>query len=183
MVDLDDYADEFAPQTTAETVFKQLISQREADLRAFFRKRTRADQDITDLTQEVYLRLLRVKNAELIENPEAYLFTVAGNLLKEQALVQQRFSQQVDAEHPAVQIELAELPRAEAELDLRQRSARLQEVLKQLPIKCQAVVAMYYQQEQSYQQIAAQLDISTNMVKKYLAQALVHCRKRMVNWR
>jgi DNA-directed RNA polymerase specialized sigma24 family protein len=35
----------------------------------------------------------------------------------------------------------------------------------------------------SYEEIAQKLDISVNMVKKYLVHALVHCRRRMVSLR
>jgi len=31
----------------------------------------------------------------------------------------------------------------------------------------------------SYQEVALQLGVSTHMVKKYLSQALAHCRRRM----
>jgi DNA-directed RNA polymerase specialized sigma24 family protein len=40
-------------------------------------------------------------------------------------------------------------------------------------------VALRFWQGQSYDEIAQRLDISANMVKKYLSQALVHCRRRM----
>ena len=34
-----------------------------------------------------------------------------------------------------------------------------------------------------YEEIALRLGVSTNMVKKYLSQALVHCRRRMARLR
>jgi len=39
--------------------------------------RVRNIADVPDITQEVYLRMLRVPNVESIRSPEAYLFTVA----------------------------------------------------------------------------------------------------------
>ncbi len=36
--------------------------------------------------QEVYLRLLRLDRPDLIRAPEAYLFTIASNIAREQAL-------------------------------------------------------------------------------------------------
>jgi len=38
---------------------------------------------------------------------------------------------------------------------------------------------LQYRDGLSYQEIADRLNVSTNMVKKYLSQALVHCRGRM----
>ncbi|MGC3980087.1 MAG: sigma-70 family RNA polymerase sigma factor [Steroidobacteraceae bacterium] len=162
-------------------LLERLFEERGGALRAFFSKRNASQPDIADLTQEVYLRILRVKSAELIQNPEAYLFTVANNLLKEQAVLRRRQANSVDASDPVVEAELSELPRFELDMDATTRQERLNAVLQQLPSKCQAAVALYYQQNLTYQQIGEQLGISGNMVKKYLAQALAHCRKRMMS--
>jgi len=52
-------------------------------------------------------------------------------------------------------------------------------VLQQLSPKCRAAVMLQYWHGMSYEEIAMQLGVSTNMVKKYLSQALAHCRRRM----
>jgi RNA polymerase sigma-70 factor (ECF subfamily) len=52
-------------------------------------------------------------------------------------------------------------------------------VLAELSPKCRAAVVMQYNHGLSYQEIAVRLGVSSHMVKKYLAQALVHCRRRM----
>ena len=56
---------------------------------------------------------------------------------------------------------------------------RLREVLQQLPPKCHAAVVLQYWHGMSYEEIAQRLGVSTHMVKKYLSQALIHCRRRM----
>jgi len=60
----------------------RLLAERGERLRSFLRRRARPGTEIADLSQEIYLRLLRVPEPEAIANPEAYLFTVAGNLLR-----------------------------------------------------------------------------------------------------
>src|SRR5690348_16588481 len=52
----------------------------------FLLSRVRSSTDAQDLAQEVYLRLLRLERPELIRKPEAYLFTVAANIVRENAL-------------------------------------------------------------------------------------------------
>ena len=42
--------------------------------------------DVPDITQEVYLRMLRVPNFESIRSPEAYLITVAQHVLQQHTL-------------------------------------------------------------------------------------------------
>ncbi|MFM7066008.1 MAG: sigma factor, partial [Gammaproteobacteria bacterium] len=64
----------------------RLLAERGERLRSFLRRRARPGTEIADLSQEIYLRLLRVPEPEAIANPEAYLFTVAGNLLRERAV-------------------------------------------------------------------------------------------------
>jgi hypothetical protein len=55
-------------------------------LRRFLSVRLRNVQDVPELAQEVFLRLLRVERHEAIRNPEAYLFTVASHVIHQYAL-------------------------------------------------------------------------------------------------
>jgi RNA polymerase sigma-70 factor (ECF subfamily) len=158
---------------------ERLFARHRSALQAFFFRRLRAKADAADLAQEVYLRMLRVKDADTIRNPEAYLFAVAGNLLKENAVADRRQAASVDVEEADAMQMLAALSDFGAPLDSRQRVDRLRVVLKQLPPKCRAVVILRYRDELSYQEIAERVEVSTHMVKKYLAQALGHCRHRM----
>jgi RNA polymerase sigma-70 factor (ECF subfamily) len=158
---------------------ERLFKRQGSALRAYFVRRVRRGSDAAELAQEVYLRLLRIPDEATIRNPEAYLYTVAGNLLREQALQQRRDAAAVDVDDPAVSAQLAEWPGFGADMDDSERARRLLEVLQQLPPKCQAAVQLQYWQDRSYADIAAQLGVSTHMVKKYLSQALVHCRRRM----
>ncbi len=166
-------------QNSGKSLIKKLFAQNEGVLRSFFRRRIRAKGDAQDLTQEVYLRMLRVSETEVLRNPEAYLYTVARNLVKEQAVLERQQKTWIDVESPQVEVELADLPVLEEAVDAEHRQQRLGEVLGQLPAKCQAAVLMQYREGLSYAEIAARLGISSNMVKKYLVQALAHCRKRM----
>jgi RNA polymerase sigma-70 factor (ECF subfamily) len=111
------------------------------------------------------------------------LFTIAGNLAKEQALLQSRNRSQRDADDPMVREQLAAAPNVEGQLDTEMRVRRLHRALHELPPKCQAVVAMHYRHGMNYEQIGAQLEISANMVKKYVMYALAHCRRRMAGLR
>jgi DNA-directed RNA polymerase specialized sigma24 family protein len=57
-----------------------------------------AKADAADLVQEVYLRMLRVSDPEAIRNPESYLFTVAANLHKENAVADRRQAQEISVD-------------------------------------------------------------------------------------
>jgi DNA-directed RNA polymerase specialized sigma24 family protein len=52
-------------------------------------------------------------------------------------------------------------------------------VLKQLRPKCRAAVELRFAQGLSFREIGMHLGVSPQMAKKYVAQALGHCRRRM----
>jgi len=163
---------------TTKALVERLFVQQGSALRAFFRRRVQGT-DAAELAQEVYLRMLRVSDSEAIRNPEAYLYTVASNLAREQRVLERRYRSGGDMDDQTADGLLAELPAVGGEIDTERRVKRLREVLRQLSPKCQAVVALQYWHGLSYAEIGAQLGISTHMVKKYLSQALTHCRRRM----
>lgn len=158
---------------------ERLFSEHRSTLKAFFQRRIRLRSDAPDLAQEVYLRMLQVKDISAIRNLELYLYTVANNLIKEHAVIERQTSACGDIETEALQEQLAELPQFDGELDRTVRTRRLLEVLAQLSPKCRAVIILQYRDGLSYQQIAERLHISTHMVKKYVTQALALCRRRM----
>jgi RNA polymerase sigma factor (sigma-70 family) len=164
---------------TKQALVERLFAQQAGALRAFFYRRTLSQPEAAELAQEVYARMLRIPDIESIRSPEAYLFTVASNLMREHAVQERRLSNTVDVDDPAVQGQLAELPAFGGQIDAEQRTKRLREVLRELSPKCQAAVVLQYWHGLSYEEIAQRLGVSTNMVKKYLSQALVHCRRRM----
>jgi RNA polymerase sigma factor (sigma-70 family) len=167
------------PREANNELVRQLFMAYQSALRAYFYKRVRRRADAEELAQEAYLRLLRVPDVTLILNPEAYLFTIAGNLVKEYALQQSRGGTSVPPDDPGVQERLSESPSFAEEMDKEQRIERLGEVLPQLSAKCLATVVLRFWHGLSYEEIEQRLDISPHMVKKYLSQALAHCRRRM----
>ncbi|SRR5258708_6735088 len=164
---------------TRKALVERLFAQHAGALRAFFYRRVQRRPDAAELAQEVYVRMLRAGDTEAIRNPEAYLYTVASNLAKEHMVLERRRAATLNVDDPALQEQLAELSGVTGEIDTEQRVRRLREVLQQLPPKCHAVVVLQYWHGMSYEEIAAQVGISTHMVKKYLSQALAHCRRRM----
>ena len=167
----------------SKTFVEGLFAYRGA-LQAFFYRRLRTKADAADLVQEVYLRMLRVSDPEAIHNPEAYLFTVAANLLKENAVADRRHAQEVAVEASG----------ADAGTDVGAGISRQQSMprngsrgsarcSRSCRCKCSTAVILQYRDGLSHQDIAAQLEVSPRMVKRYLAQALSHCRRRMARLR
>ena len=155
----------------------RLFAEHRAALQSFFLRRIRSKADAADLAQEVYLRMLRVRDLEAIRNPVHYLYTVANNLVKENAVLDRRQASGVDIDEIPAQEELGTLPAFDGDLDATQRVARLGVVLNQLRPKCRAAVELRFTQGLSYRAIAMHLGVSPQMAKKYVAQGLGHCRR------
>lgn len=159
--------------------WNRIFAQHGPSLTTFIRRRVRRAADASDLTQELYLRLLRADRAELIRNPEAYLYTVAVNLLREQAVLDRRWSHTVDAVDPPADPALVDFCTPEEQVDLQARLAQAADLVETLPAKFQAVLILQYRDGLSYEEIAERLGVSTHAVKKYVMQGLSLCRNRL----
>ena len=140
----------------------------------FLRARLANEEDARDLAQEAYLRLIRASDANLINDPVAYLFRIARNLVYEWYSTQGPQTESladVDLLDEGMSVE----SRVESELQVD----RLESVLKSLSPKCRAAIVMHRQHGMTYDEIAGELGVSSAMVKKYLSQGLSRCRARL----
>src|SRR5262245_54461658 len=52
-------------------------------LHRFLLRRFRRPQEVDDMAQEVFARLMRVESAEFVRKPASYLFGIATNVVRE----------------------------------------------------------------------------------------------------
>lgn len=146
-------------------------------LRRFLSVHLRNVNDVPDLAQEVYLRLLRVNSQEAIRNPEAYLFTVASHVVAQHSLRQAANRSFVDVTEaiPELLTPPGEEPSAKAENS--ERMERLQKLLKKLPPRVAAALVMHRIGGYTVQEVADEFGVARETAKKYLSRAAEHCRK------
>jgi RNA polymerase sigma factor (sigma-70 family) len=161
------------------TFVERLFAEHGAGLQAFFVRRLRRKSEAQDLAQEVYVRMLRVRDQDAIRDPAHYLYTVANNLVKEHAVLERRQAMGVSIDDAPACEELRELPAFDGDLDTSQRIARLNVVLNQLRPRARAAVVLKFTHQLSYREIGIHLGVSQQMAKKYVAQGLSHCQRRM----
>ncbi|MEJ0037797.1 MAG: sigma-70 family RNA polymerase sigma factor [Gammaproteobacteria bacterium] len=151
-----------------------LFQSRGEDLLGFLRRRVRSDADARDIAQETYLRFIRLADPSRIENPEAYLFRIAANLLWEHRLRQQSATDLPASENEPI------TEHTPLDLAVSQELARnLKSVLSELPATPRAVLVLHLRDGLTYGQIGAQIGVSDSMVKKHLNSAVTLCRKRL----
>jgi RNA polymerase sigma-70 factor (ECF subfamily) len=153
----------------------RLVVESAVGLQSFLRKR--GCDDPADLAQEVYLRLLRSSDAKEIRNPEAYLFAVAQNLLRERAVARRREGTPVPVDTLEMIPQGAAQSSVQSEHERAELFARINRALDQIPPKSRAVVLLHYRDGLSYVEVGERLGISVHMVKKHVVKVLSHLRE------
>ena len=143
-------------------------------LQRFLRMRVARPQDLGDLVQEVYLRLLRVRNREDVLNPLAYVLGIAANVASEFQMRERRDRLVYDTE--AMQV-AADAPAALADDESGAYFERqVSQALAALPPMRLAVLVLERRDGLSQAQIAEKLGLSVHTVKKYGVEALAQVR-------
>ncbi len=153
----------------------RIVSERSVGLVSYLRRRGRDEP--ADLAQEVYLRLLRSTDSQEIKNPEAYLFTVARNLLKERAIARRREGTSVSVDMLDSSPEGATSATVQGEHERTELIANINNAIDELSPKSRAVVILHYRDGMSYSEVAEKLGISVHAVKKHVVKALSHLRE------
>ncbi len=141
----------------------------------FLRAGLKADADAEDVSQEVYLRLLRIPEDRVVEHPRAYLFRVAANVINDwragQKLLETRPPQ--DMERFAGRDDNAE------HYEKAKRLQRIERALNALPAHYRAAIVLKTTHGMTYAEIATHLGISERMVKRYIVKAYARLRDRL----
>jgi RNA polymerase sigma-70 factor (ECF subfamily) len=154
-------------------------------LHRFLAKRLHRAQtaDIQDLAQEVFMRLVRLDDAEFVRNPRAYLLGIANHVVCEFLDRSRSVQKWVSFDSSAVE-RLAETP---SELqppdEAAQRLSTQRQVraaLEQLKPMHRAVLLLRKREGYSYAEIAKRLDLSTRQVERYMDLALAQLKT--VKW-
>ena len=162
----------------------QTFQDHEADLRRFLRARVANYSDRDDLIQDVFLRLAQQDDIEnkLSFGPakiRAYLMVIASNLVRDAH--RRSITRKESLHNSAETIALTDRrPSPEKAAETKQTLAKLDAVMKALEPKCRMAFTMSRIQNISYKEIAHQMNVSTSMVEKYIAKALVAIRTEMI---
>lgn len=147
-------------------------------LLSFFRKRSAESQDAEDLVQELFCRLAAREDKLTLDHPEAYIFQVAANLLRDRA--------RRTVSRLAAASELSERGRFSCEeispervLQGRERVALVRQALAELPERTRAIFLLHRFEDLKYAEIAQRIGVSSSLVEKHMMDALKHLRFRL----
>ena len=141
----------------------------------FLRMSLHAETDAQDVSQEVYLRLLRIPESKVVEHPRAYVFRVAVNVIHDW-----RAGQKLFETRPPDDMDKFQSRQVTADdYDDRERLERIERALNTLPAHYRATIVLKTQHGLSYKEIAGHLGVSERMVKRYIVKGYARLRDRL----
>ena len=154
---------------------ERLFEARGRDLLRYIRLRVRGDTDASDIAQETYMRFIRLAKPEVIQNPEAYLFRMAANLISEHQLLQKKTEARRQSEYESESDEYTPQQFAVSE----QVSKRVHAALESLPHGPRTAIVLHLRDGMTCAAIGTHMGISVSMVKKHLSKGLAQCRQKL----
>jgi RNA polymerase sigma-70 factor (ECF subfamily) len=149
------------------------------ELRRFLSARLRNTADLPDLVQEIYLRVLRLKNHEAIRNPQAYLYTIASHVLHQYTLRRAVTQESMDPLDVVNALHCSAADDPSEEVDIEQRVESLGRALEEHSPRAYAVFIMYRCEGLTLKQIGERLGVSSVMARKYLIRAIRYCDQHL----
>lgn len=155
-----------------------LFEKHSRELRNFLGTMMRSREDIEDLMQETFLRLVSLERPETIRSPKAYVFSLAHNLVvdhyrKHKASTIDRSVALDECEEVVVQ------PPAERGMDARRDLDMLQSAIMELPEKTQKIFILRKFHDRSYADLAHDFNMSEQAIRQHVSRGLKECMAYM----
>jgi RNA polymerase sigma-70 factor (ECF subfamily) len=151
-------------------------------LARFFMRRVKNTSDVSDLVQDVFLRLARLGDLSAVRNPEQYLFATAASALRDQ---QRRDRARGGDKHASFEEFLHGRSDFTPDRVLASRQAveRLQAAIRELPERTRDVLVLRLFEEMKMAEIARVIGVSQRAVEKHYARGMAHLAERLEGYR
>lgn len=135
-------------------------------------KKLNCQHTAADLAQDTFLKLLKKEAALEINEPRAYLTTIAHGLM-----VSHFRRMAIEAAYLATLAHntVEQQPSAEMQLITIEAIVQIDSMLAGLPYKVRTAYLLLQLEGLSYAEIAKQLNVTTRSVTNYIAKASLHC--------
>lgn len=164
-----------SPTATGQAYYSRLFEQHHRELFAYAYKKTGNTFLAEEIVQNTFIRLWRHKGYTEMQDPSRLLFFIAKGLLVDHFRKKERVTLSVDA--------LPENSLQQDPLNARQDAHHfrklLQTAVSKLPSRQRQIFELNYFHEQSHDEIAQSLNISSKTVKNLLSKATIQVRNSL----
>lgn len=157
---------------TQQQAVHSLYTNHHSWLCGWLRKRLGCVDHAADLAQDTFIRVLTQRTAPQLREPRAYLSTIARSLMID--MFRRRALEQAYLETLAARPEALDIS-PETRLLIIETLLEIDRLLDGLGSRTREIFLMSQLDGLSYVEIARQLDVSVNTVKKHAVRALMQC--------
>lgn len=139
----------------------------------YFRRKTRDQNEIEDLVQDVFVRIAARRSGDVVDNLAGYVFQTAASVLADRH--RRRSVRHADA-HVEFDTERHSDADFDAEriLEARQSLHAAVACLQTLPERTRTIFVLRRLEGQAYRDIAGRIGISVSAVEKHMVRAVQH---------
>jgi RNA polymerase sigma factor (sigma-70 family) len=169
-------AEEASAAVRHMTALARLFEEHNHALHSFLMARLGNEQEVREVAQEAYARLLQLDHPGTVSFPRAYLFKTAVNIAVDRTR-QRRSRERLD--RVLSEEELVESTTPDRHLLASEDLAMVEKALCELPPKYRRAFVLKRFHEWAPEEIARELGIGTRMVRNYICRTTVYCKLRL----
>jgi RNA polymerase sigma factor (sigma-70 family) len=154
----------------------RLFEEHNQNLLRFVTARLHSPQEAKEIAQEAYVRLLNLDEPDSVSYMRAYLFRIAANLVVDRLKQRERRS---ELRNLAFFDEEVSSPPPESILNAHDELRLIQNAISELPPKCRKAFLLHKIHSISIKKTAEEMNLSTRMVRIYVARAVAFCKERL----
>lgn len=160
-----------ATELLTNDVLSQLYREHHSWLVSWLNKRVQCRLQAEDHAQDTFMRIITLNNVNDIQEPRAYLTTIAKGFLFNQwrkSAIEQAYLECI-ASYPETL-----MPSPEENAIILSTLQEIDELLNQLPDKVRKAFLLSQLDGLTYVEIGKQLGVTDRMIKKYMATTMLH---------
>lgn len=144
-------------------------------LKKFLSRYLYNQQDIDDVAQETYLRAYQAEQKKDIEQPKAFLFSIARNIALTELTKKTRQIVDTIADLDDLVVTPGEAT-VENEIEAQQRLGIYCEAVAALPEQCRRAYLLRKIHGLSHKEIAGHMNLTVSSIEKHLSKGVLKCR-------
>lgn len=150
------------------------------EVKGFIKAKTGNWDLAEDLFQDLTLKLIKSDTFLEAENPRAFLYSAANNLIKDhyrKTLTREKYIKTVKHETS----DSVDMVDSERIISAKMQIEAILKALEELPTLTQKIFRMVRFQGLNQREAAEELELTTRTVERHLAKALAYCHKKIRN--